>query len=409
MNLYIGTPSSGVVIQTASDSNNAWGVYSGIYTVPAGQYVTRFSFQSVSSVGGASIGNFLDDISFNTNLDFGDLPSPFASTATSNGPIHNIVTGLSLGSAVSCEANSVPNSSASTDMNDDGIATFPRYGGGTTYTVSATATNTTGTTAYIVGYVDWNADGDFNDAGEKSAATTVTTSGTFNIVFNGVLRRIYTSAVYARFRIAYDLTAINQPIGFTGSGEVEDYYLAPFTLPVELTDYTANLTPDCGVQLDWVTATETNNDYFTIERSSDGENWTKIAQVKGHGNSTQTLHYTYIDKGHVPGTNYYHLTQTDFDGKINDLPKRSVNVDCEANPGISMSPNPASTVLCVALEGIEVQSVELSFIDMSSRIIAKKQVNPSEAIDVSDIPMGNYTVIVQAADFRKYIKLVVVH
>jgi GEVED domain/Secretion system C-terminal sorting domain len=409
MNLYIGTPSSGVVIQTASDSNNAWGVYSGIYTVPAGQYVTRFSFQSVSSVGGASIGNFLDDIIFNTNLDFGDLPSPFASFAASNGPIHNIVSGLSLGSAVSCEGNSVPNSTASADINDDGITSFPRYGGGASYTIAASATNTTGTTAYIVGYIDWNADGDFNDAGEKSVATTVNSSGTYNIVFNGVLRRIYTAAVYARFRISYDLTAINQPIGYTSSGEVEDYYLAPFTLPVELTDFTANPTQDCGVQLDWVTATESNNDFFSLEKSSDGVHWVKLAQIKGNGNSTQTQHYTYIDRGLVNGTYYYHLTQTDFDGKINDLPIRTAKVDCEAHLGISVAPNPASSTLQLTLEGLNVSSVELMFIDMCGRMISKQEHNATDVIDISDLPMGNYTLIVQAADFRKYLKLVIVH
>ncbi|AWH83626.1 hypothetical protein HYN59_00180 [Flavobacterium album] len=54
-------------VQTATTGNTAWGYYTGSYTVPAGQTTTRFIFQSVSSVGGASVGNYLDAISFTAN------------------------------------------------------------------------------------------------------------------------------------------------------------------------------------------------------------------------------------------------------------------------------------------------------------------------------------------------------
>lgn len=68
MNVRIGEPGSSLtVVATVSDGNTAWGRHTGVYTVPAGQVVTRFAFESVSAAGGnKSIGNFLDAISFGT-------------------------------------------------------------------------------------------------------------------------------------------------------------------------------------------------------------------------------------------------------------------------------------------------------------------------------------------------------
>jgi uncharacterized repeat protein (TIGR01451 family) len=65
MRVMLGPPSGPLVQQGAdiADGNTAWGTYSGLYTVPAGQTTTRFAFESVSSVGGASFGNFLDSVS----------------------------------------------------------------------------------------------------------------------------------------------------------------------------------------------------------------------------------------------------------------------------------------------------------------------------------------------------------
>ena len=69
MRVVIGTP-TGTLIQNGpnlSDGTGAWGTHTGTYTVPAGQTVTRFGFEAVSSAGGnASVGNFLDDITFGT-------------------------------------------------------------------------------------------------------------------------------------------------------------------------------------------------------------------------------------------------------------------------------------------------------------------------------------------------------
>ncbi len=84
-------------------------------------------------------------------------------------------------------------------------------------------------------------------------------------------------------------------------------------LPVELLDFRALPSPD-GILLNWSTATETNNDYFTLLHSINGIDFVPLAFIEGAGNSNILLHYQYLDTTPQPGLNYYQLKQTDFDG-----------------------------------------------------------------------------------------------
>lgn len=86
------------------------------------------------------------------------------------------------------------------------------------------------------------------------------------------------------------------------------------TLPVELLKFFA-LTNKDVVVLSWATASETNCDYFSVERSSDALNWEQIATVPGSGTSVQRNDYSYIDKTPGKGINYYRLLQHDYNGK----------------------------------------------------------------------------------------------
>ncbi len=65
----------------------------------------------------------------------------------------------------------------------------------------------------------------------------------------------------------------------------------------------------------WATATEVNNSHFEIYRSGDGQNWDKIGEVKGYGNSNSVIEYGFTDKQPLV-INYYKLKQVDFDGKF---------------------------------------------------------------------------------------------
>lgn len=88
------------------------------------------------------------------------------------------------------------------------------------------------------------------------------------------------------------------------------------TLPIELLDFKANLLKS-SVELYWETASEQNNDYFTIEKSKDGKNWDFVAKVNGMG-TTNTLHsYQTTDLRPYSEISYYRLKQTDINGVYN--------------------------------------------------------------------------------------------
>ncbi len=88
----------------------------------------------------------------------------------------------------------------------------------------------------------------------------------------------------------------------------------PSTLPIELISFDAKQNKK-AIQLNWITATEINNSYFTIEKSTNGTEFFELTKVKGAGNSTFSLSYSYVDNSPIAGVSYYRLKQTDYDGR----------------------------------------------------------------------------------------------
>ena len=91
--------------------------------------------------------------------------------------------------------------------------------------------------------------------------------------------------------------------------------LGPSSLPISLLSFTAEPAEN-KIDVSWATASETNNDYFTVEKSADGTDFTSMGTVDGAGNSSVTLNYFYPDYSPVNGVSYYRLKQTDYDGQF---------------------------------------------------------------------------------------------
>jgi hypothetical protein len=85
------------------------------------------------------------------------------------------------------------------------------------------------------------------------------------------------------------------------------------SLPIELTSFNASISDD-KVLIVWSTASELNNQFFTLERSKDGLTWEQIYTCNGVGTSTKTHYYDYYDNDDINGQEYYRLKQTDVDG-----------------------------------------------------------------------------------------------
>lgn len=87
-------------------------------------------------------------------------------------------------------------------------------------------------------------------------------------------------------------------------------------LPIVLDYFKAGVSSSNANLIEWGTFSEQDNDFFTLERSSDGKNFEAIATIDGAGNSNEKRAYQFLDQNPAPGNNFYRLKQTDFDGQF---------------------------------------------------------------------------------------------
>ncbi len=109
------------------------------------------------------------------------------------------------------------------------------------------------------------------------------------------------------------------------------YRTEPIALPITLYYFNAfhidNI--DNTIQIEWITHSEQNNDYFTVLKSYDGYEWFELCKVPGTGNSNMELSYSVRDTSPRSGVQYYKLRQTDYDGKWEEFEAVSVTIKTE--------------------------------------------------------------------------------
>jgi hypothetical protein len=156
---------------------------------------------------------------------------------------------------------------------------------------------------------------------------------------------------------------------------------------------------ECGkreVKINWATASEDNNDYFTIERTQDGIHFEEIGKIVGAGNSSHKINYSFIDSNPLQGVSYYRLKQIDFNGRSEYF--NVVATSCGENDFQNMTiyPNPAKTDVTIALNMEITAGSYIAFSDMRGTIIKKIQceatTNQLKHINISDFSSGCYIV-----------------
>ena len=169
-------------------------------------------------------------------------------------------------------------------------------------------------------------------------------------------------------------------------------------LPVTLLDFTAKAV-NADVELQWETATETNNAYFVIERSADGANWKDLSRVDGHGNSVIEENYTSYDDAPLRGTSYYRLIQVDQDGHQTYSGVVSVNTGVGLST-LSVYPNPA--VDQVVVTGSVMQGAGVRLYNSAGRTVeVPMQRSVGQVVlDVSGLPKGMYFVRIESQTIK---------
>lgn len=158
-------------------------------------------------------------------------------------------------------------------------------------------------------------------------------------------------------------------------------------LPIELLWFDAR--PDGSeVRLDWSTASERDNDYFTVERSANAQDFTPVTRVEGAGNSTSTLNYRDYDHWPLAGTSFYRLRQTDYDGTTTVSNVVVVRMPGKGGNGLLVL-NDADRV--VALHDFANGS-RMEVLDMTGRLVWQGRVETENRsyVPLSALGMGAY-------------------
>ncbi|MFZ9848754.1 MAG: T9SS type A sorting domain-containing protein [Flavobacteriales bacterium] len=165
-------------------------------------------------------------------------------------------------------------------------------------------------------------------------------------------------------------------------------------LPVDLLSFDAHKVGN-AVQLRWAKAYEVNNDHFSIEKSSDGINFSEIAKVNGQGNKASVTQYSFEDESEMSDVNYYRLTQVDFDGQTTVHPMMAVeNTMTFASMENLVYPNPCEGIIHLdanKIQSLRIKSIEL--FDMAGNKIQSLETSTLANININASP-GTYLLLI---------------
>ncbi|MFL5731059.1 MAG: T9SS type A sorting domain-containing protein [Cytophagaceae bacterium] len=178
------------------------------------------------------------------------------------------------------------------------------------------------------------------------------------------------------------------------------------TTPVELISFEAKQ-KNQSVTLAWSTASEKNNNYFVVERSSDLTTFDFIANVSGAVNSGQINRYSLLDKK-IQGSVYYRLSQVDLDGKKEVLGTRYVNFTFAPSVDFICYPNPFNGNLNFELNENTKGKILVQVVDAMGSVVyfTEMEFRKTLELQLTNLPSGLYTVIASDGNFRKLKKVI---
>jgi hypothetical protein len=159
-------------------------------------------------------------------------------------------------------------------------------------------------------------------------------------------------------------------------------------LPIELLFFNVNISDEV-VKILWATAAEISNDFFTLERSTDGINWQIIGEIEGAGNSTLRLDYSFMDYNPIPGISYYRLKQTDYDGQYEYFAPSVLLY--EPDNLFKVFPNPTVDFFHISTS-CELTNAKINIKNLNGQneITAEPTSGHQTSINVSTLPKGVY-------------------
>ncbi|MCP4438784.1 MAG: choice-of-anchor D domain-containing protein [Aureispira sp.] len=178
-------------------------------------------------------------------------------------------------------------------------------------------------------------------------------------------------------------------------------------LPVEMVYFKGQKDQNKAV-LKWLTETEINNEYFSIQRSTDGISWEEIGRIDGAGTTTVAQHYEWQDDFPNSGINYYRLIQHDFDGRKSA--SNIVALEFLQNRSVQVYPNPAKDYVLVKADLMLSKIEDIWMTNATGQRISLpyRRINTNLIkVDLSNLEAGVYYLFYSASDniqYQKFIK-----
>lgn len=407
------------VVKIGPDVNNAtvyadmitgttnWQNYSGTYTVPEGQNTTVLIFEAISTHNGnLSIGNFIDNVTIETLydsscLDLDDDGIPNARDLDSDGDgcydvdesggLDNDGDGILDGSSVDDQGLVIGSSGAYNGLSGDeyealGIEYNSVFGeqafiseGMNGFEVDLSAQTATD---YVSGSPVYAIAGNANSGLSYQWYSGHPDYGGNQLQDDG----FYSGTASPEITINDDTSLLGEQFCIEVKHDenlcLQEIICTMFFLPVEMLSFDARI-ENGDVRCVWVTATELNNDYFTIERSTDYVEWEAVGTVSGAGTSLTQQAYSFLDENPVFGTSYYRVRQTDYNGSSSASWIKAVNLMEDEEAVIYPNPNTGAFSLDRNLE-----NYKLVIVDVKGRSVPFEFIPPNSVS--MDAPEGLY-------------------
>lgn len=175
---------------------------------------------------------------------------------------------------------------------------------------------------------------------------------------------------------------------------VTDEAITPPPLPIKLISFKGGNKDDYNL-LQWKTASEINNDYFSVERSDDGVEFIEIRKVQGAGNSNSIMKYDYRDQDFSNNIQYYRLKQVDFNGTYTYSSTIALTNEIDPFTVSNIYPNPSENVFNYDIYSISEDLISIEIINHIGLVVKKKDFNLSKGnttitFDLIELPKGIY-------------------
>lgn len=220
---------------------------------------------------------------------------------------------------------------------------------------------------------------------------------------------------YITSNVSPPLNSTSTNVYFNTSG---DFYLPgalvftidinPVLLPVELLSFDA-AKKDTSVMLQWATASESNNDYFEIERSLNSSNWQPVGRIAGQGRSSSYQFYEWEDETAAEFAKsenasrqmiYYRLKQVDFNKKYGYSDIRQVRFENAAALNFSIYPNPVSNNAKINFTSPGDSVIDVKIIDTNGKMVLASRVSNKnfKDFDLRNLKSGAYFIEAKTED-----------